>query len=84
VVHKPQSREARKVDALLATASSRLLNAGALLNHMRLLHEQGNEIDYWRMAVQLGEHLTVGGEALDDAHKFLLGRIGIVARRPAA
>jgi hypothetical protein len=62
----------KAVDALLAAACSRLLNAGALINQMRVLHAQGREEDYWRVAIDLGTHLTVGGDALTEAHRLML------------
>ena len=64
---------ARDVDALLATACSRLLNSAALLNHMRLMHKQGRMADYWTVAVNVGHHLTVAGHSITTAHNKLLG-----------
>lgn len=64
---------ARDVDALLATACSRLLNSAALLNHMRLMHKQGRMNDYWTVAVNVGHHLTVAGHSITTAHNKLLG-----------
>lgn len=62
-----------EVDALLATACSRTLQAGALLNHMRSLLSQGREMDYWRTAQTLAEHLSVAGHSLTESHRILLG-----------
>lgn len=64
---------ARDVDALLATAASRLLNSAALLNHMRHLRAQGRMNDYWTVAVTVGHHLTVAGHSITTAHNKLLG-----------
>jgi hypothetical protein len=62
----------KTVDALLATGSSRLLTAGAILNHMRVLMSQGREDEYWRAAVVLGDHLSIGGHAISEAHTRML------------
>ncbi len=62
----------KTVDELLATACSRLLQAGALLNRMRVLHAQGRGDDFWRAAVDLGRDLTVGGNALTEAQSRML------------
>ena len=62
----------KSVDELLATAALKLLQAGALVNHMRALHSEGRDDDFWRTALQLGEHLTVGGEALTAAQSRML------------
>jgi hypothetical protein len=69
------------VDAMLATACSRLLTAGAVANQMRELNRQAAQMDYWRAAVVLGEHLTVAGHALTEAHRVLLGAQGIVIQQ---
>lgn len=61
----------KSVDALLAAASSRMLNAGAVLNRMREMHRQGDDTAYWRLALDLGEHLNIGGAALTEAHRLL-------------
>jgi hypothetical protein len=71
------SHDKKSVDALLATACTRMLRAGNLLNQMRALQLQNRDEDYWRTAVQLGEHLTVGGHAIEEAHRILMAKIGI-------
>lgn len=71
------TEQQKKVDAYLAMACSRLLNAGYVLNRMRELNRQDLPLDYWRQAVTLGDHLTVGGHALTEAHRILLAEQGI-------
>lgn len=65
----------KSVDALLAAAVSRILNAGYALNRMRELHRQQLDIDYWRAAVDLGEHLTIAGGAIAEAHRLMLADV---------
>ncbi len=60
------------VNALLATACSRMLNAAFTLNQMRELIRQDRETEYWQQANVLAEHLTVGGHAITEAHRILL------------
>jgi hypothetical protein len=64
---------ARDVDALLAAACSRFLNAGALINHMRVLRSKGSMDEYWRAALKLADHLHIAGHSLTTAHEKLLG-----------
>lgn len=71
----PHDRQA--VDALLATACSRLLNAASKLNLMRELHRSGCERAYWLTAVDLGEDLQIGGHAITEAHRLLLAEMPI-------
>lgn len=67
----------KAVDALLTTAYSRMLNAGYMLNQMRELHRQGRDIEYWRVAIELGEHLTVGGHAIGEAHRLMMAGVSM-------
>lgn len=66
------STDRKSVDELLATAAIRLLQAGALVNHMRVLHAEGRDDDFWRTALTLGDYLTVGGGALTEAQSRML------------
>jgi hypothetical protein len=69
-----------EIDAMLATAVSRLMSAGAVVNLMRELNRQEQPLAYWRAAVDLGEHLTVAGHTLTEAHRMLMARQGIAVQ----
>ena len=70
------------VDALLATACSRLLQAASTVDSMRRMHLAGENEKYWLLAKLLGEHLEVAGATLTQAHAELLGRMGIAIQHP--
>jgi len=73
---------AKNVDALLATACSRLLNSAAIISHMRVLHGHGSDSDYWCQNEVLAEHLIVAGRPITEAHGILLAKQGIVLQMP--
>lgn len=70
-----------EVDSLLATTSSRLLNAAAMVNRMRDMHNNNLEENYWWQANRLGEELQVAGHALTEAYRILLANMGIFVPR---
>jgi methionine synthase I (cobalamin-dependent) len=70
-------QQAQSVDALLATTCSRLLNAAAKVNEMRILHQQQNVLAYWQLATVAAEQLTVAGHAITEAHRILLAKQGL-------
>jgi len=71
------------IDGLLETASSRLTQAGALINEMRSLYAEGRKEEYWRTSLTLTDALTAGGEALTEAHQVMLRGDGIEAPKEA-
>ncbi len=70
------------VDALLATAVSRLLNAAAVLNQMRELHRQDRDVEFWSAALGLGAHLTIGGHCIIEAQRLMLADIPTITLPP--
>lgn len=69
-----------EIDALLATACSRLANAAYAVNRMRELQRAGQREQYWRELIGLHEHLCVGGEAILEANRIQLAREGIMSQ----
>jgi len=71
------SHDKKSIDALLATAASRMLNAGALIDGIRKLHAANLDEEYWRTLLVIADDLTIGGHALTEANKLLLANAGI-------
>jgi hypothetical protein len=71
----------KSVDALLATTCSRLLNAAAQVNTMRVLHQQQDALGYWKMATVAADNLTIAGCAMTEAHRILLAQQGIAIQQ---
>jgi hypothetical protein len=65
------------VDAMLATAVSRLLKAAAATRQMRELNRQDLNHAYWKQAVNMGEHLFVAGHTVNVANLILAAEQGI-------
>jgi methionine synthase I (cobalamin-dependent) len=71
-------QQTQSVDALLATTCSRLLNAVAMVNEMRMLHQQQNVLAYWQVATVAAEQLTIAGHTITEAHRILASKQGLV------
>jgi hypothetical protein len=68
----------RTVDAMLATACSRLLHAAHAVNSMRETHRRLGNVDaYWRESMDLCEHLAIAGHALTEAHRAMLSDLSL-------
>jgi hypothetical protein len=70
----------KAVDALLGASCSRMLNAAYKINQMRELYGQGKQIEYWRLARDLAEDLTVGGHCLTEAHRLQIADMPVFAQ----
>lgn len=70
----------KNVNALLGTATSKLLYAGELTNQMRSLNQEDpNSEKYWHTAAVLGEVLAIAGHCLTESHRILLAQMGVKA-----
>jgi hypothetical protein len=72
--------DAKTIDAMLATACSRTLNAAFKMNRMRDLLRAGMVEHYWREMIALHEDLVVGGNAILEANRIQLSREGIMSQ----
>jgi hypothetical protein len=68
----------RAVDSLLAVACNRTQQGAGLLSQLRLLHDRDLLHEYALVAIELGEAMTVAGHALEEAHRLLLLRQGVL------
>lgn len=71
------SDEQRSVDALLATACSRLLHAGEMVHQMRDLHQEGSRELYWYAVERAAEHIGIAAHAFNEAQAILLRDLGV-------
>ena len=70
----------QSLDDLLNTTVISLLKSALTVKQMRDELRSAHMEAYWQKARIAGEHLFIAGTAITDAHRILLGQMGIATQ----